>query len=340
MSLLPIPGSEQDGGEPSVPARGDGFCWEDEDAWAARLIAETDADEAWIGEGDVQSMLAVLVPAGGPARVDLGGLAQYGLIDTMAPGPGLAAVAAGACDPAVLGGLSDNQVLGLAAAGRRLAGRAAWIQQAAVAEFAARRAEPDQKKATALGFTPFAPDELAPELVITGTSAEEAMARARDAARRLPGCSALLRAGLIGEYQVKIITDATVGLSDADAAEADALLAAAAPGLTPGQLRTMCLRTVMMIDPAAAVRRRERAAKDARIERFQEYSGNAALCGRELPPEAVLAASGHIDACARALRTAGLPGTLRQLRVAAYLDLTQGLDPLARITAAARDEAG
>src|SRR5262249_36220018 len=62
--------------------------------------------------------------------------------------------------------------------------------------------------------------------------------------------------------------------------------------------------------------------------------GNAALCGRELPPEAVLAASGHIDACARALRTAGLPGTLAQLRVMAYLDLTQGLDPLARLTQA------
>jgi hypothetical protein len=177
--------------------------------------------------------------------------------------------------------------------------------------------------------------------VITGTSAEEAMARARDAARRLPACCALLRAGLIGEYQVKIITDATVGLSDADAAEADALLAAAAPGLTPGQLRAMCLRTVMMIDPAAAVRRKERAAKDARIERFQEYSGNAALCGRELPPEAVLAASGHIDACARALRAAGIPGTLARLRVMAYLDLTQGLDPLARLApadAAATDE--
>src|SRR5262245_4115980 len=45
-----------------------------------------------------------------------GGLAQHGLIDAMAPGPGLAAVPAGACDPAVLAGLSDDQVLGLAAA--------------------------------------------------------------------------------------------------------------------------------------------------------------------------------------------------------------------------------
>ena len=344
MFPVPIPGSGQDGQEPTEPACGDGFSWEDEDAWAARLMAETDADEIWVDAGSVEAALAVLaggVGLGGHdlGGHDLGGLAQGGPVDLMAPGPGLAAVAAGACDPAVLGGLCDNEVLGLAAAGRRLAGRAAWIQQAAVAEFAARRLEPDGKKATPLGFTPFAPDELAPDLVITGTAAEEAMARARDAARRLPANFALLRDGKISEFQIKIITDATVCLSDADAAEADRLLAAAAAGLTPGQLRAMAARVVMMIDPAAAVRRRERAARDARIERFQEHSGNAALCGRELPPPAVLASSQHIDACARALRKAGIPGTLARLRVTAYLDLTQGLDPLARIAAGATDEA-
>jgi hypothetical protein len=333
MSTQAIPGSGQD-----VP--GDGFSWEDEDAWAARLMAEADADEAWAGAEAVEAALSVLAGTGGPGGHDLGGLAEGGPIDLMAPGPGLAATAAGACEPEVLSGLSDNQVLGLVSAGRRLAGRAAWIQQAAIAEFAYRRLEPDARKATPLGFTPFAPDELVPELVITAASAEEAMARARDAAQRLPACFALLRDGLAGEFQLKIITDATVALSDAGAAEADRLLAAAAAGLTPGQLRAMCARTVMMIDPAAAVRRKERAARDARIERFQEYSGNAALCGRELPADQVLAASQHLDACARALRKAGIPGTLQQLRVMAYLDLTQGVDPLARITAAAPAGAG
>jgi hypothetical protein len=214
MSTQAIPRSGQD-----VP--GDGFSWEDEDAWAARLMAEADADEAWAGAEAVEAVLAGTGGTSGTSGTsghDLGGLAEGGPIDLMAPCPGLAATAAGACEPAVLSGLSDNQVLGLAAAGRRLAGRAAWIQQAAIAEFAARRAEPDTRKATPLGFTPFAPDELAPELVITGSAAEEAMARARDAARRLPACSALLRDGLAGEFQLKITTDATVALSDAGAA--------------------------------------------------------------------------------------------------------------------------
>ena len=58
----------------------------------------------------------------------------------------------------------------------------------------------------------------------------------------------------------------------------------------------------MMIDPGAARRRKETAAREARVTRFQEYSGNAAISGRELPPDEVLAASQHIDATARALR--------------------------------------
>jgi hypothetical protein len=270
---------------------------------------------------------------GFPADLDLDALAQGGSADTVAPDSALAALADRACDPAILPGLSDDQLLGLVSAGRRLAARAAWVQQAAIAEFTARRLEPDPDKATSLGFTAFSPEELAPELVTTGNSAELRMAQSREAVTRLPASTARLRDGRISEYQMKIIIEATGCLSDEDAAEADRLLAAAAPGLTPGRLRAMCTRIVRMIDPKAAEARKQAAAKQARVTRWQEDSGNAALSGRELPPEEVLAASQHIDATARALRAGGLPGTLQQLRVRAYLDLAQGLDPLDRLTA-------
>ena len=69
--------------------------------------------------------------------------------------------------------------------GRAPGGRARRLDpQAAVAEFAARRREPDPGKATPLGFTPFAPNKLAPELAVTTNSAELLMAQSRDAARR------------------------------------------------------------------------------------------------------------------------------------------------------------
>ena len=63
----------------------------------------------------------------------------------------------------------------------------------------------------------------------------------------------------------------------------------------------------------------------------REESGNAFLSGRELAIEDALASKAHIDALAVALRRGGLPGTLRQLRVVAFNDLTQGRHPLDRL---------
>ena len=64
----------------------------------------------------------------------------------------------------------------------------------------------------------------------------------------------------------------------------------------------------------------------------REESGNAFLSGRELAIEDALASKAYIDALAVALRRGGLPGTLQQLRVLAFNDLTQGRNPLDRLT--------
>ena len=60
--------------------------------------------------------------------------------------------------------------------------------------------------------------------------------------------------------------------------------------LTPGSLRSALARAVMEAAPGKAKERREKAARTARVERWAEDSGNAALMGRELPPDEVLAA--------------------------------------------------
>src|ERR1700733_13651809 len=108
---------------------------------------------------------------GFPLGLDLDDLREGGAAGAMAPDASLAALADQACDPAILPRLSEDQLPGLVSAGRRLAARAAWVQQAAIAEFASRRLEPDGNKSTALGFTAFSPDELVPELVATGNFA-------------------------------------------------------------------------------------------------------------------------------------------------------------------------
>ena len=78
--------------------------------------------------------------------------------------------------------------------------------------------------------------------------------------------------------------------------------------LTPGGLRAAIARAVIEAAPDKARKRRETAAKFARVERWREDSGNAALMGRELPPDEVLAADERITAWVGELRKAGLDG--------------------------------
>ena len=96
--------------------------------------------------------------------------------------------------------------------------------------------------------------------------------------------------------------------------------------LSPGGLRAAIARAVMQVAPDKARKRREDAARDARVERWPEDSGNAALAGRELPPDRVLAADQRITWWARQLKKAGLEGSMDELRARAYLDLLLDTD--------------
>jgi hypothetical protein len=62
------------------------------------------------------------------------------------------------------------------------------------------------------------------------------------------------------------------------------------------------------------------------VRPFREPSGNAGLVARELPSDEVLASWQHIEERALDLRAAGVPGSLQELRVRAYLDLLQERD--------------
>ena len=106
----------------------------------------------------------------------------------------------------------------------------------------------------------------------------------------------------------------------------EAKIAGRAGRLTPAGLRSALARAVMKVAPGKARERRETAAKFARVERWAEDSGNAALMGRELPPDEVLAADQQISWWAGELKTAGLEGGMDELRARAFLDLVLGKD--------------
>ena len=258
------------------------------------------------------------LPAG---QVTLAGFAQNGEADTMAPGPLLATIVDTVTgeDSAGLGGCSDDQLMGIISAARRMAARAEWTSMAAIAEYAARHT----------GSRPadeFAPEELAFELHLTPLSAAEQMGYASTVAARLPATFAALAVGRLHPVHVRIIEDETSVLSDEDAATADAILAAAAPDQTFGELRHAAHKLVLKLDPEAARKRKEAARSEAHVRRFRERSGNAGMVARELPSDEVLASWQHVEQRALDLRAAGMPGTLQELRVKAYLDLLQERD--------------
>ena len=143
---------------------------------------------------------------------------------------------------------------------------------------------------------------------------------------RLPGTAAALEDGMISRYKAEIIARATALLEDDEARAAEAGVLDRAARLTPGALRAATARAVMQAAPEKARERRETAAKDARVERWIQDTGNAALMGCELPPDEVLAADEQITARAKELRKAGLEGDMDQLRARAYLDLLLGRD--------------
>ncbi|HWN62315.1 MAG TPA: DUF222 domain-containing protein, partial [Streptosporangiaceae bacterium] len=255
-----------------------------------------------------------------PEHLTLSGFNQGGASDTMAPGPLLATVVhtvAGE-DGSGLAGCSDDQLMGIISAARRQQSRDEWTVMAAIGEFARRAGTGVEGE--------FAADELAAELHMSQQGAAGQMDFATEVAKRLPATFAALAAGQIHPVHLRIIEEATRFLSDADAAKADAFLAAAAPGMTFGELRYAARKLVLKLDPDTARKRKEAARREAHVRRFQEESGNAGMVARELPSDEVLASWQHVEQRALDLRAAGVPGTLQDLRVRAYLDLLQERD--------------
>src|ERR1700761_7925047 len=87
-------------------------------------------------------------------------------------------------------------------------------------------------------------------------------------------------------------------------------------------------------------RRREEAGRAPRVRRCKEDAGTAALAGYGLPPADVLAADQQLTARALALRDAGLPGSVEELRARAYLDALLDRDSAAPATAGPPSPAG
>jgi Domain of unknown function (DUF222) len=254
------------------------------------------------------------------------GFAAGMLLDVM-PGcnalAGFAAEAAGEDDR--YEGACDDEVVGAIAAWDRIEAHAAARKHAAVAEFIRRRPEPGGALEGAAQmpavWDEFTVTEVAAVLGESRGTAGDLLDLAHDLEVKLPGTRVAFRDGTLRASKVEIIARAAAVLDPAEARKAEAMVLDRAGRLTPGGLRAAIAHAVMEVAPEKARKRREQAAKDARVLRWEEDSGNAALAGRELPPAEALAADQRITAWARQLKKAGLDGSMHELRARAYLDI-------------------
>ena len=267
------------------------------------------------GSGD-----AVPEPAADAGRA--GGFAEGGAADVLAPGAALAGLLAAVTggDGTGLGSLGDQEVLGVVAAGGRMAAWAAWVQTIGLAEFARRRLGAMAGSRAARE----AAEEAGWKTAETWTRMLDQLSRAAIMTARLPRTLEAMRGGQVSEYKARIIEAQTEDLTDADVARADVLLAAAGQVKNPAGLRDFARRQVNRIDPAAAARRKARARQDAYVRLFQEDSGNAGLSARQMPAAEAVIAWANIERRALDLHAAGAEGTAGQLQVQAALDFLLG----------------
>jgi hypothetical protein len=212
-----------------------------------------------------------------------------GMVFDLLPGCAQLAVAAdAAADDDSFAGISEAELIGLMCAWDRVEAHAAARKLAVIAELDRRNPKPEDAEFTA--------DQVACALGESRWRADELMGTAGQLGTHLPGTNTALRDGVVSLGKARLIVTAT-GLLDPDearAAEQDVLDRAGR--LTPGGLRAAIARAVMEAAPDKARKRRETAARFARVERWAEDSGNAALAGRELPPDEVLAIDDRITA--------------------------------------------
>ena len=232
QAWAPAPGCDDDG-EPVDPAalEEDPLCGppEGEEAWLGQVASEV-AGEYLDAQAAARPAAREVLAAGfthrehGPGPQ---GFAGGGPADQLEPGP----VLAWFTDDVVRGGLAkvtDDELVGVMCAARRIASWASGIELSAVAGLGTRRqayaaASGDCRQAEHVG------DEVAAAMTLTCRAADRLVSLAAGVAR-LPAVTAALAAGRIDMPRAIVFTSELAGLRDVAAVAVAALVAPDAGG--------------------------------------------------------------------------------------------------------------
>src|ERR1700691_2121012 len=167
----------------------------------------------------------------------------------------------------VFAGVTDDELMGLLGARQRLVARQDWELMTAIAEFIRRRPEPgcppDLPGRMPRVWDEHAASNLAAQLHITARAAGGLLELARDLAAKLPLTCAALRDGIIDLDKAHLISLYCSALTAEEAGKVEAILFGldTIGEMTWGMVRDRVGRAVIEVNPDAARKRREKAAK-------------------------------------------------------------------------------
>jgi hypothetical protein len=290
-------------------------------SWLATLPEDIRADYLtgpYTGAGESIAPGFTHRDAGGPSGA---GFAAGGVLDQLAPGPWLAEALASAT-AAGYTGLTDSEQIGVLLGWQR---EVAWAQAglaAAVSGVRNRRLTQSRRPGWKQ-VTDHITDEIAIALRLTSLSAGRLLGQSAGL-DRLPEVAGALSTGQIDWARACLLVGELAVLTDEQAQAIASRLLREAAEQTTAELRAALTREILTADPQAAERRKKEGGKDARVEVWQEPSGNAVLAGRELRSSDAIAADAQLTSDARWLRGHGASGTLAELRAAAFITRLSG----------------
>jgi hypothetical protein len=177
---------------------------------------------------------------------------------------------------------------------------------------------------------PYARMELAFALTWTEYRAADLVQTALSTVDKTPAILSAMLSGDADLDKARVVSDELAEIDDVAQARAivDRLLPEL-PRCTTAQLRVRLRRLILSIHPDK-VRTRHTKSVQQRSVSHQEYAnGTASLSGWYLAKDKAAAAWDHIDAIARATRSAGDPNGrgIDQIRADVFADLLAGVDP-------------
>jgi hypothetical protein len=176
--------------------------------------------------------------------------------------------------------------------------------------------------------------EISLQLGISNVAADRLILVAWSLDARLPRIGQALEDGLDPGRVITIVAETRVLPDDPDmlARVQEIILAGLPKCRTWSALQRLVQQAVCTVDPEGARKRREQAEREhARVRFWREAEGTCALLGEGLPTDQALAANANIEARAQAYRAAGVKECADIRRVAAYLDLINGVSIAARV---------